>query len=84
MIGQDIKSTIDTATTELMFNLVLRNQGIGYCLEEFLSGIYLNENIVKLKIDFELPKVELVYLLSKDSENIAAEVFLKGLREYCK
>lgn len=76
------KSIIDTTHAELMYDIVLKNLGIGFCVEDYLDSRH-NPEIVKLKIDCELPKIVFKCLYYPNEINKACKVFLDGLKEFC-
>jgi len=84
-LNVDVNVMIEATTSELGYNLVLNDCGIGHTLEIFLDGNYRKDEIVKLKLkDAELPKATLAYACYEKSVSKAGQVFLKGLREYCE
>ena len=83
-LGFEITPNIEATSSELMYGMVLKNMGIGYCVEPFLLNGCNREQIVKIKLDTTLPITELVFAYHKDDTNNATQAFLIGLKEFCK
>ena len=76
------KSIMETTHAELMYEIILKNSGIGFCVEEYLDSRH-NQEIEKLKIAYELPKIISKCLYYSNEINKACKVFLNGLKEFC-
>ena len=71
-----------TSTTETMYHFVLKNWGIGFCMEDFLQDNYRINDIIIFETDFELPKNALTLCYYTDAMDKPTKKFLDGLKNH--
>ena len=73
----NIKVGLAVDTTDLIISCVKRNLGIGYVIKETVKEEIKNKNIKEIKINCELPKLDLGLVYVRDYLSYPAKEFLK-------
>lgn len=73
----NINVSVAVDTTDLIISSVKRNFGIGYVVKETVKEEIKNKNIREIKINCELPKLDLGLVYIKDYLSYPAKEFLK-------
>ena len=73
----DLKVGLSVDTTDLIISSVKRNLGIGYVVKEAVKQEIKDKTIKELKLDCDLPKLELNLVYIKDYLSYPAKEFLK-------
>lgn len=73
----DIKVGLAVDTTDLIISSVKRNLGIGYVVKETVKEEIKNKELRELKIECELPRLQLNLVYIKDYLSYPAKEFLE-------
>lgn len=75
--NKNIKIGLEVDTTDLTIKSVIKNLGIGFVIKNAIEEEINNNKIDIINVDFELPKLQIDLVYSKDYLSIVAERFLK-------
>lgn len=74
----DFEVGLEVDTTDLIINSVKRNLGIGYVVKEAVVKELNNQELKKINIRYELPKLELDLVYFNNYLSYPAKIFLKN------
>ena len=77
-----LKAKFQVTTTEILLKLVMKDYGIGYFFKRSVQDLIDAGELVEIKLEKPLPKMELVIGYNRQCINEPTKAFLQKLKAY--